>query len=96
MQKDIPLKKFRETLSFVLPAKITVSLIVLRTAVLAGRTKLRVSQNFFRGYLFVFVEYLCNRSTKIKTKTFQKLDGSLPANRRKANAVTLKSTFCLP
>ena len=40
--------------------------------VLAGRTKLNVSKNFFRrGYLFVFVEYLCNRSTKIKTKSIK-------------------------
>ena len=34
-----------------------------------------------------------------KTNTYRKLDGSLPANpvndRRIANAVTLKSTFCL-
>ena len=36
--------------------------------VLAGRTKLRVSKNFFWGHLFVVVEYLCNRSPKIKTK----------------------------
>ena len=33
-----------------------------------GKTKLRVSKNFFGGYLFVFVEYLCKRSPKIKTK----------------------------
>ena len=66
--------------------------------VLAGRTKLRVSKNFFRGislgispwghlcislwgylfedvklvgYLFVFVEYLCNRSPRIKTKNIK-------------------------
>ena len=25
-------------------------------------------KKFFEGYLFVFVEYLCNRSAKIKTK----------------------------
>ena len=36
--------------------------------VLARRTKLRVCKNFFRGYLFAFVEYLSNRSLKIKTK----------------------------
>ena len=39
--------------------------------VLAGRTKLRVSKNFFGGYLFVFVEYLCKRSPKIKTKNIK-------------------------
>ena len=38
----------------------------------AGRTKLRVSKNVFSGgYLFVFVEYLCNRSPKIKTKNIK-------------------------
>ena len=39
--------------------------------VLAGRAKLRVSKNFFRGHLFVFVEYLCKRSPKIKTKNIK-------------------------
>ena len=39
--------------------------------VLAGRTKLRVSKSFFGGYLFVFVEYLCKRSPKIKTKNIK-------------------------
>ena len=38
--------------------------------------------------------------TTDKPTALQKLDGSLPANpvndRRVANAVTLKSTFCLP
>ena len=71
MRKDIPRKKFLETLSLVLPAKTTVGLIVWKTVVLAGRTKFRVSKNFFRGYLFVFVEYLCNRSLKIKTKNIK-------------------------
>ena len=77
MQKDIPRKKFLETLSFVLPAKTTVGLIVSKTVVLAGRTKLRVSKNFFRGYLFVFVEYLCNRSPKIKIKNFKNYSSML-------------------
>ena len=39
--------------------------------VLAGRTKLTVSKNFFGGHLFVFAEYLCNRSPKIKTKNIK-------------------------
>ena len=40
--------------------------------VLAERTKLRVSKNFFSGDIFfVFVEYLCNRSPKIKTKNIK-------------------------
>ena len=69
--KGIPRKKFLETLSFVLPAKTTVGPIGQRTVVLAGRSKLRVSQNFFRGYLFVFVEYLCNCSLKINTKNIK-------------------------
>ena len=45
--------------------------------VLAGRTKLRVSKNFFGGYLFVFVEYLCNRSPKIKTKNIKNYSSNL-------------------
>ena len=68
MQKDIPRKKFLETVGFVLPAKTTVGLIVYRTVVFAGRTKLRVFENFFWGYLFAFVECLCNRSPKIDQK----------------------------
>ena len=28
-------------------------------------------KTFFGGYLFVFVEYLCNRSLKIKTKNIK-------------------------
>ena len=40
------------------------------------------------------------KTGKKKGKKRKKLDGSLPANpvndRRAANAVTLKSTFCLP
>ena len=40
--------------------------------VLAGRSKLRVSKNFFWGTsFFVFVEYLCKRNPKIKTKNIQ-------------------------
>ena len=39
--------------------------------ILAGRSKLRVSKNFFGGHLFVFVEYLCKRSPKIKTKNIK-------------------------
>ena len=61
--KRYPSKKFLETLSFVFPAKTTV--------VLAGKTKLRVSKNFFGGYLFAFIEYLCNCSLKIKTKNIK-------------------------
>ena len=68
MQKDMPRKKFLETLSFVFSAKTAVGLIHQRTVVLAGRTKLRASKNFFGRYLFAFVECLCNCNPKIKTK----------------------------
>ena len=50
-----PDKKFLETLSFVLPAKTTEGLIVERTVVLAGRTKLRVSKNFLLGNIFLYL-----------------------------------------
>ena len=60
-----------ETLSFVLPAKTAVGLIGQRTAVLAERAKLRVSKNFFGGYLFAFAEYLCNCGLKINTKNIK-------------------------
>ena len=53
MQKDIPRKKFLETLSFVLPAKTTLLETIRPTVVLAGRTKLRVSKNFFSGDIFL-------------------------------------------
>ena len=39
--------------------------------VLTRRTKLRVSKFVFGGYLFVFVEYLCNRSPKVQTKNIK-------------------------
>ena len=40
--------------------------------VLAGRTKFRVSKKIFiGGDLFVFAEYLCKRSPKIKTKNIK-------------------------
>ena len=32
---------------------------------------LRVFKTFFGGYLFVFVEYLCNRSPNTKTKNIK-------------------------
>ena len=46
--------------------------------VLAEKTKLRVSKNFFHKFIktknllniFVFVEYLCKRSPKIETKNY--------------------------
>ena len=47
-----------------------------------------MQKNQAKGYKYLFANYI------------QKLDGGLPANpvndRRIANAVTLKSTFCLP
>ena len=40
--------------------------------VLAGRSKLKSFQKLFsEGHLFVFVEYLCKRSPKIKTKNIK-------------------------
>ena len=56
----------------------------------------------FTSHVFDVTE-VGKRKSKVHFKqsnTKQKLDGSLPANpvndRRIANAVTLKSTFCLP
>ena len=44
--------------------------------------------------------YFTTGSKALDTKFHHELDGSLPANpvndQRVANAVTLKSTFCLP
>ena len=40
--------------------------------VLAGKNKTQSFQKLFSGgHLFVFVEYLCNRSPKIKTKNIK-------------------------
>ena len=36
-----------------------------------GKNKTQSFQKLFWGYLFVFVEYLCNRSPKIKTKNIK-------------------------
>ena len=93
MQKDIPRKKFLETLSFVLPTKTTVLQTTRSIVVLAGRTILKSFQKLFAGISFAFVEYLCNRSPKIKTKNIKNyssilaiinhhnwLDNSLPLN----------------
>ena len=70
MQKDIPCKKFLKTLSIVLPDKATVGLIVWRTVVLAGRTKLRVSKNVFSGDNFL---YLLNIFETAAPKSKQKI-----------------------
>ena len=43
---------------------------VCRTVVLAERTFL-AGRTFWRGYLFVFVEYLCNHSLQIKAKNIK-------------------------
>ena len=43
----------------------------LENRAFGGKTKLRVSENFFRGYHFVFIEYLCNCSPKINTKNIK-------------------------
>ena len=53
IQKDIPQKKFLETLSFVLPAKTKV--LYRPTVVLAGEQNSEFPKTFFGGYLFVFV-----------------------------------------
>ena len=49
---------------------------------------------------FMLNESVTNASKSVLIIYIRRLDGSLPANpvndRRVANAVTLKSTFCLP
>ena len=75
--------------------------------VLAGRAKLRVSKHFLGGMPFctVFVEYLCNRSPKIKTKNIKNyssildienhrnwLDDSPPLNSRQKCKMSLNQT----
>ena len=52
--------------------------------VLAGRSKLKSFQKLFSGgHLFVFIEYLCNRSPKIKTKNIKNYSSILAIlNRR--------------
>ena len=46
--------------------------------VLAGRSKLKSFPKLFSGgHLVVFVEYLCNRSPKIKTKNIKKYSSNL-------------------
>ena len=68
MQKDIPPKKILETLSFVLPAKITVLHTIRPSVVLAGKTKLRVSKNFFGESLFVLLNIFVTAAPKSKQK----------------------------
>ena len=68
MQKDIPRKNFLETLSFTLPAKTTVGLIVKRTVVLVGRTKLRVSRNFFGDIFLHLLNIFAIAASKFKQK----------------------------
>ena len=54
--------------------------------------------SYFRGALIVLAPPLTTKKAK-QLQKLNKLDGSLPAkpvnDRRVANAVTLKSTFCL-
>ena len=51
--------------------------------VLAEEQNSEFSKTFFGGCLFVFVEYLCNRSPKIKTKNIKNYSSILAiVNRR--------------
>ena len=69
MQKDIPRKTCLETLSFILPAKTTVLKTIRPTVILAGRTELRVSKNFFRGDIFLYLlNILATAAPKLKQK----------------------------
>ena len=68
IQKDIPRKKFLETLSFVLPAKTQFSKLLGLLWFWREVQNSQFSKTFFGGYLLVFVEYLCNCSPKFKTK----------------------------
>ena len=65
-KKISPDKKFLETLSVVLPAKTKVGLRELWFW--REEQNSEFPKTFCWGYLFVGVEYLCNRSLKIKTK----------------------------
>ena len=80
--KRYPLEKFLEILNFfsrfeftekgeVLPnfgwsRDVTRRINIIRSLFL--RNRFRVSKNFFVGYLIVFVEYLCNSSSKMRQK----------------------------
>ena len=71
-KKISPEKSFWKLQVLVFPPKPQFSkLLDLLTVVMAGRTKLRVSKNFFRGISYAFVEYLCNHCLKIKTKSIK-------------------------
>ena len=71
IQKDIPPKKFLETLSFVFPTKTTVGLLVRELWFRREEQNPEFPKTFFGGYVFAFVEYLCNCSLKINTKNIK-------------------------
>ena len=78
--------------------------------VLAGRTKTQSFHKLFSGgHLFAFVEYLCNRSPKIKTKNIKNYSlilaivnhwnwlGNLPPlNSKKSNLLVINSKLISP
>ena len=70
MQKDIPRKKFLETFSFVLP-KPQFSKLLGLLWFWREEQRSEFPKTFFGGYLFAFVEYLCNCSPKIKIKNIK-------------------------
>ena len=69
MQKDIPQKKFLEILRVLFfPPKPQFSDLLSLLWFWREEQNLEFPKTFFGGYLFVFVEYLRDRSPKIKTK----------------------------
>ena len=60
-----------ETLSFVLPAKTTLLKAIRLLWFWREEQNSEFPKIFFGGYLSIFVEYLCNRSPKIKTKNIK-------------------------
>ena len=93
MQKDIPPKKVFGNSEFCSSRQNYRRPNSLENCGFGGNNKTQRFQKLFGGRIFL---YLLN----IFATAAPKLDGSLPANpvndRRTANAVTLKSTFCPP
>ena len=70
MQKDIPRKKFLET-EFCSSRQNHSRPNSSENCGFGRKSKTQFPKTFFGGYLFAFVEYLCNCSPKIKTKNIK-------------------------
>ena len=74
MQKNIPRKKFLETLSFVLPAKTTIGLIGQRTVVWRKKQNSEFRKTFFERCLLHLLNIFATAASKLTQKISKIID----------------------